>query len=107
MSERASVGVVGAGPAGLAAAWALVTRGVAVTVYERRAEVGGRMRTDDLAGGRVDVAVQLLGSYYRRTFRLAEEVGAGGLLVRSPGQDARWRRGSAQDRESVAAGQSG
>ncbi|HLU24749.1 MAG TPA: NAD(P)/FAD-dependent oxidoreductase [Longimicrobiales bacterium] len=95
MSERASVGVVGAGPAGLAAAWALVTRGVAVTVYERRAEVGGRMRTDDLAGGRVDVAVQLLGSYYRRTFRLAEEVGAGGLLVRSPGQDALWRRGSA------------
>jgi oxygen-dependent protoporphyrinogen oxidase len=89
------VGVIGAGPAGLAAAWTLAARGARVTVYERRAEVGGRMRTDVLDGARVDVAVQLLGSYYRETLRLAEEVGAGGLLVRSPGRDALWRGGRA------------
>src|SRR5690606_20802833 len=89
------VAVVGAGPAGLAAGWALAAAGARVTLYERRAGVGGRMRTDELDGARVDAAVQLLGSYYRETFRLAAEVGAGGLLVRSPGRDALWRGGRA------------
>src|SRR6186997_831610 len=38
------VAVVGAGPAGLAAAGELVTRGYAVTVYDERREVGGLVR---------------------------------------------------------------
>ncbi len=36
-----SVGVVGSGPAGLAAAWDLFEAGASVTVYEREAEPGG------------------------------------------------------------------
>jgi glutamate synthase (NADPH) small chain len=51
------VAVVGAGPAGLMAAWELGLRGYAVTVFEREPEVGGlmltipayRMTDDDLA----------------------------------------------------------
>ena len=89
------VAVVGSGPAGLAAAWALSGAGVEVTLYERRQEPGGRLRTDGLDGVRLDVAVQLLGSYYSETFRLAREAGAGDLLVRAPGRDALWRGGRA------------
>lgn len=36
-----SVGIVGSGPAGIAAAWDLIEAGAAVTVYERDAEPGG------------------------------------------------------------------
>src|SRR5690606_26351613 len=89
------VAVVGAGPAGLAAGWALAAAGARVTLYERRRTPGGAVRTDELDGARVDPGVQLLGSYYRETFRLAAEVGASGLLVRSPGRDALWRGGRA------------
>lgn len=89
------VAVVGAGPAGLAAGWALAAGGARVTLYERRGAPGGRLRSDELDGAHVDVAVQLLGSYYRETFRLAAEAGASALLVRSPGRDALWRGGRA------------
>lgn len=89
------VAVVGAGPSGLATAWALASAGVAVTLYERGGEPGGLLRTDFLDGARVDVAVQLLGSYYRDTLRLAREVGGAHLLVRAPGRDALWRGGRA------------
>ena len=37
------VAVVGGGPAGLGAAWQLALKGHAVTVYEARAELGGRL----------------------------------------------------------------
>lgn len=89
------VAVIGAGPAGLAAAWELVSSGCTVTLYEREAGVGGRLRTDALEGVRADVVVQLLGAYYDETLRLAREVGAGDLLRRSPGRDALWRGGRA------------
>ncbi|HEX6939745.1 MAG TPA: FAD-dependent oxidoreductase [Longimicrobiales bacterium] len=89
------VAVIGAGPAGLAAAWSLTAAGVRVTLYDRRPEPGGRLRTEVLDGAGADVAVQLLGSYYRETFRLAREAGAGDLLVRTPGRDALWRGGRA------------
>jgi protoporphyrinogen/coproporphyrinogen III oxidase len=89
------IAVVGAGPAGLAAAWRLQTRGVLVTLYEQRAEPGGRMRTDELDGICFDAGVQLLASNYKSTFALAAAVGASALLEKSPGRDAVWRRGKA------------
>ncbi len=94
-SDATSVAVIGAGPAGLSAAWRLVAAGMPVTIYEREGRVGGRMRTDEIAGVRVDPAVQFLASHYRETRSLAEEAGAGELLLRSPGRDAFWRDGRA------------
>lgn len=92
-SRFGDVAVVGGGPAGLAAAWALARAGVQVTLYDRRPEPGGRLRTTELDAVRADVAVQLLGSYYSETFRIAQEAGASDLLVRAPGRDALWRGG--------------
>jgi protoporphyrinogen/coproporphyrinogen III oxidase len=88
--------VVGAGPAGLAAAWRLASSGVAVTVHDAAARAGGLLRTDDMDGARVDVAVQLVGSPHTALFELARAVGAGDVLRQSPGHDALWRRGRAQ-----------
>lgn len=93
MHERARMAVVGAGAAGLAAAWQLVRAGCEVVLYDARSEPGGRMRTDELDDCAVDVAVQLFGSTYGELFRLADEVGARRLLVRSAGRDALWRDG--------------
>lgn len=93
MTDRFDVGVVGAGPAGLAAAWTLVEAGAHVRLYERRDSPGGRLRSDELDGARVDPAVQLLASSYRETFRLAEAAGVAELLTAAPGRDALWRRG--------------
>lgn len=87
------VAVVGAGPAGLAAAWRLVTRGARVVLYEREETAGGRLLTQDLDGVRVDPAVQFLASHYRETLALLRETGLEGTLVRSPGRDALWRKG--------------
>jgi len=42
--RRESVGVVGAGPAGLACAYHLARLGIAVTIYEAEAEPGGMLR---------------------------------------------------------------
>jgi len=90
-----SVAVVGAGPAGLAAAHALVEAGKRVTVFEARQEVGGKLRSDMLDGAVVDVAVQLLSSTYKAFHSLLEAAGGAHLLERSPGRDALWRDGRA------------
>ena len=87
--------VVGAGAAGLAAAWRLASAGATVTVFERAAQVGGRARSDVLEGCVVDVGAQLFGSGFSTVFRIAREVGAGELLVRSSGRDALYRGGRA------------
>lgn len=51
----ASVGVVGAGAAGLAAGRDLVDRGFRVVVYEARERIGGRVHTDTSLGVPVDL----------------------------------------------------
>lgn len=94
MGRDGGIGVVGAGPSGLAAAWWLASRGVAVTMYESRA-VGGGLRTESLGGTSADAVVQLVSDGYTRLREVAEGVGAGHLLVPAPGRDAVWRRGRA------------
>jgi protoporphyrinogen/coproporphyrinogen III oxidase len=85
--------VVGAGPAGLAAAWRLVDAGAAVLVRDAARRAGGLLRTEELDGARVDVGVQLVGSPHTVLFELARRANAGDVLQRSPGHDALWRRG--------------
>jgi protoporphyrinogen/coproporphyrinogen III oxidase len=94
MGSERGIGVVGAGPAGLAAARWLTARGHQVRVYEGR-EVGGRLRTERVGGSGADVVVQLLSEAYTEVVELAGSVGAGSLLVPVPGRDALWRGGRA------------
>jgi len=91
------VAVAGGGPAGLAAAYALARGGAAVTVLEAAPEWGGRTRTDEVDGCRVDTATQLFASVYTRFLRLLREAGAGALCERTSGRDALWRRGAAHE----------
>lgn len=91
------VAVIGAGAAGLAAAWRLQLAGAGVDVYEAAAHAGGLLRTEALCGLHVDSAVQLVSSTYTRLFALATEAGARELLVGSSGHDALWRNGRAQE----------
>ncbi len=86
--------MIGAGPAGLAAAWRLAGRGRGVRVYDVR-EPGGRLRTERVAGRAADAVVQLLSNHHTQVLDLVESVGATDLLVRLPGQDAVWRKGRA------------
>jgi protoporphyrinogen/coproporphyrinogen III oxidase len=94
MRAERGIGIVGAGPSGLAAAWRLVTAGRRVRLYEA-SETGGRLRTERMSGTSADVAVQLLSHGYTRTLDLVQAVGASDLLVRVPGRDALWREGIA------------
>ncbi|MFC4855795.1 NAD(P)/FAD-dependent oxidoreductase [Actinophytocola glycyrrhizae] len=60
MAERVDVVVVGAGLAGLAAAWHLQKAGLDVVVCEAGNAVGGRVRTDVVDGFRLDRGFQVL-----------------------------------------------
>lgn len=61
---RKTVAVVGAGPAGLAAATAAAERGFAVTLFERSGEVGGQFRLAMAVPGKEDFTDTL--RYYKR-----------------------------------------
>lgn len=53
--EKKKVAIIGAGPAGITAAYELAKKGVEVEVFEAGAEVGGLSRTIDLWDQRVDL----------------------------------------------------
>ena len=57
--DHSDVVIIGAGPAGLAAAHHLSTAGLTVTVLEAADRIGGRMATEDLDGFRLDRAAHL------------------------------------------------
>ena len=50
-----TVGIIGAGPAGVTAAYALAKRGIAVELFEAQSSPGGMAKSLDLWGQRVDL----------------------------------------------------
>lgn len=73
--------VIGAGIAGLTAAFRLHQRGHEVRVLEAADVVGGRMRTVERDGFRMDVGAALLSSKYRALRALAGDAGVADELV--------------------------
>jgi oxygen-dependent protoporphyrinogen oxidase len=77
----AHVIVIGAGIAGLAAAYRLHKAGLRVTVLEKEGRVGGRMSTDRIDGMVIDRGAQLLSSAYPVLPGLARELGLPELVT--------------------------
>ena len=64
MAEAEPVLIVGAGMAGLACARTLQGAGVPFLLFDRDEEVGGRVRTDEVDGYRLDRGFQVLLTAY-------------------------------------------
>jgi len=73
-TEQPKIAVIGAGPAGLTAAYQLTKHTHLVDVYELSNQVGGMCRTFDLWGSKVDVGPHRFFSYDRRVNDLWLEV---------------------------------
>lgn len=74
-------GIIGAGPAGITAAYELAKRGVHVEVFEAGPHVGGLARTLDLWGQRVDLGPHRFFSKDVRVNKVWHEVAAGDFKI--------------------------
>ncbi len=74
------VGIVGAGAAGLAAAYELGKQGNEVAVYERAPFLGGQASTFDVNGARLERGYHHLFTSDTDILDLAEEIGLGGQM---------------------------
>jgi squalene-associated FAD-dependent desaturase len=81
-----NVAVIGAGWAGMAAAVALTQAKIRVSVFEAARHLGGRARSLEIEGIRLDNGQHILIGAYRETLRLMRAVGADPdqLLLRAP-----------------------
>jgi len=75
MAAQLSVGVIGGGYAGMAAAVTLAQQGIPVAVYESAKQLGGRARGVDCNGMRIDNGQHILLGCYHHTLQLIEQVG--------------------------------
>lgn len=76
-----NIAIVGAGIAGLTAAYYLKKFGYTVTVYEASDRVGGRMTTDTINDCLIDRGAQFLSSEYSTLLPLIQELGLDTELV--------------------------
>jgi oxygen-dependent protoporphyrinogen oxidase len=79
-----SCAVVGAGPAGLSAAYRLANAGVRVTVLEAATSIGGRTRTERVGDFIVNTGATFIASFFDRTLALLEELK---IAVTEPAQE--------------------
>lgn len=75
MAESRRVAVVGAGAAGVSAAFWLKRAGAEVTVFESGDRVGGRVRTVERDGFRFDTGAAVMPSTYVDVLRLVDALG--------------------------------
>jgi oxygen-dependent protoporphyrinogen oxidase len=73
--SRPTVAVVGAGIAGLGAAWELSRRRFAVAVFEREARPGGRARSESVEGFTLEAAGPVLSTGDQRLLSWIDELG--------------------------------
>lgn len=92
--DEADVIVVGAGIAGLVAAWRLTRQGLRVIVLEAADRVGGRMSTEVVDGYLIDRGANFLSSTYGILLPLIEDVGLGSRLVTASEYSATVRGGT-------------
>jgi len=69
------VAIIGAGPMGLAAAYALMQRGASVTVLERDDRIGGMSASIDFAGTRIERYYHFVCAPDQSTFEYLRELG--------------------------------
>jgi oxygen-dependent protoporphyrinogen oxidase len=79
--SKPAIVVIGAGIAGLVAAYNLKKQGFSVTVLESDSRVGGRMKTANLDGVETDLGAQFLSTSYSTLIPLINELGLGKYLV--------------------------
>ncbi|MCY0934037.1 protoporphyrinogen oxidase [Streptomyces sp. H34-S4] len=86
--------VIGAGIAGLAAAHRLLAEGLRVTLLEAGPRLGGKLRSGELAGLRVDLGAESVLARRPEALELARAVGLGDALQPPATSTARlWTRG--------------
>lgn len=103
MTSALRVAVVGAGLAGLRAAWLLARRGFEVELYEARAAIGGRASGAWSAGHWMDAAWPVLDARSTTLLRWAVELGlADEMLPLRPVQVNVWHGGRAHPVEPTS-----
>src|SRR3990172_2396508 len=78
--KPAGIAVIGAGIAGLTAAYTLQKRGFAVQVFEREETPGGRMRSERHGEFVIERGAQFIASSYRNMRALATELGIADII---------------------------
>jgi oxygen-dependent protoporphyrinogen oxidase len=87
------IAVIGAGMAGMSAAYRLAQAGLEPVVFEREDRVGGRIWTVEQGGYLMDLGAAVYLGTYREAIDLIREVGLGGQLRELPGIGAMPRQG--------------
>lgn len=76
LPPKPSIAIIGAGIAGLNAAWELKKENLSATVYEARSRIGGRMHSVDMGNGLIaDLGAELINTDHADMLKLVEDFG--------------------------------